>query len=117
VNALGEGFLKAVETDFDRAFREAITPTARKKVQEALDAWLSFTARKKQSANLVQQEEQMRKRFQVLAENFQLHYEHGKLVVKANGDAESTLRMLEHGTYWFDPVQDVTKLIAGAALI
>jgi len=109
-------FVTELSGQFDKIFRQAVTDEARKKVAETLFAWLSFGARKRASAELPQQLEEMRKRFDVLAANFELRYINGKLVVKANGEAETTLRMLNRGTDWFDPAEDVTGLIAGAVL-
>ena len=116
MNPLGAALTKELEDQFESVFSESVTDSARQHVSEALFAWLSFIARKKASANLPQQIEEMRKRFVVLANSFELHYVRGKLVVKASGEAENTLRMLERGTDWFDPAPDVTGLIAGAVL-
>lgn len=107
---------QTLNQSFAKSFAEAVTAQARQQVSQSLFNWLSFTARKKAGVDLEARLEEMRKRFDVLAENFQLRYGDGKLVVRVSGDAENTLRMLERGTDWFDPAEDATAIIVGAVL-
>ncbi len=116
MNELGRLMTAELENQFDSVFSKAVNDVARKNVAEALFDWLLRVAHKKNSADLPQKLEQMRKRFDELANSFELHYQLGKLVVRTSGEAETTLRMLERGTDWFDPANDVTGLIAGAVL-
>jgi len=90
-----------------------LTDDGRDRVLSYLTEWLAGT-RKKQVPDLNQRMEAFRKRIEVLARTFDLTIERGQFVVKASGEAESTLRMLERGTDWFDPIGDVAVLVIGA---
>lgn len=91
------------------------TPGMIASVENVLNTWLNATP-KKQVPNLEQLVDDFRKRISVLARSAELDYANGQIVVKATGDAETTLRMLRRGSDWFDPADDVDKLIAGAML-
>lgn len=109
-------FQKEIDSSLAKLFAEANTPSARERVKDSLTAWVSFTARKKPVANLDQRLEEFCKRIGVLADSIKLAYIEGKLVVSAAGDGETTLRMLERGTDWFDPAANLNDMIAGAIL-
>jgi hypothetical protein len=85
------------------------------RVDAALNLWL-VQVRKKNVPNLEQRMMDFRKRIGVLAAKVELAYSEGRIVVKATGDADTTLRMIKRGTDWFDPADDADKLIAGAML-
>jgi len=102
--------------DWGRAGVEenGLDEAARRRIEEALSHWLAFTARKKPSAGLPKRIEGFRKRIQLLADNLSLGTGPQGIVVRATGDAESTLRQLERGTDWFDPAKNVTEMIVEA---
>jgi len=98
------------------ALQEGLRSGRRSEIEERLVAWLDFTARKKPVSDLEQRLEQMRKRIHVLAQSLDINCESGVAVVKASGESDSTLKMLERGTDWFDPADDVTEIIVAAVL-
>ena len=73
-----------------------------------------LTARKKPLSDLPKRLEDFTKRIEALASNVQAFYFDGRIVIKATGDSESTFRMLNRGTDWFEPVDNLNNLIAGA---
>jgi hypothetical protein len=93
----------------DAALAEALEAGGRKRVEELWTNWISFTARKKPSEKLAKQLEDFRKRLKALADNLVLETGPQGVVVKVTGDDESTWRMLERGTDWFDPATNVTE--------
>lgn len=113
-----ESVSKEVYAAFAEAFARAVTPEARKRVARDLDFWLSFTARKRVTADLPERLQRMRKRFEALAANFDLTYIPDTVVVKVSGDDRETWRMLTRGTDWFDPLpsEQATALVVKAAL-
>ena len=101
------GWIKSSAADtLDRGGRD--------RVKDALDSWISFTARKKPVADLEKRLEGFRKRIGALADNLTIEVGQEGYVVRAAGDAESTLRQLERGTDWFDPADNVIEMIVGA---
>ena len=94
--------------------KECLDRAARERAYDAVNNWLSFTARKKPAADLEKRLEEFRKRIRALADDFDIEAGQGGYVVKATGDAESTLRKLERGTDWFDPVDNLSEMIVGA---
>lgn len=90
-----------------------ITAEGRLHVKDVLDTWF-LAVRKKPLPDLQERIDGFRKRIQVLADSFQVAIQDGQFVVKATGDAESTLRAIARGSDWFDPAGDVTVLIIGA---
>lgn len=109
---------KYLESALTDAFIRAVTWDARDRVAKSLDQWLSFTARKRTSEDLLERLERMRKRFTVLAENFTLAYSQNRVVVKVSGDAQETWYQLTRGTDWFDPLtpDQATALVIKAVL-
>ena len=101
------GWLKSDASD-------ALERGGRDRVKEALENWLVFTARKRQLPDLPKRLEGFRKRIGLLADNLTIEIGPEGYVVKAVGDAESTLRQLKRGTDWFDPAQNVIEMIVGA---
>lgn len=93
----------------DAALAEALNDGGRKRVEDLWTNWISFTARKKPSEKLPKQLEDFRKRLKALADNLVLQMGAQGVVVKATGNDESTWRMLERGTDWFDPTTNVTE--------
>lgn len=104
-----QDIVRAIERDL---IKDNLTDEARDRVQTVLTEWLAGT-RKKPSTNIDTRIEGFRKRIEVFAREFRLVMEGGRIVVRASGEAESTLRMLERGTDWFDPMGDVTTLVIG----
>ena len=91
----------------------ALTPEARQRVQDSLDAWL-LSVRKKPLPDLEARIAGFRKRIEVLAATFQLAVQDGQFVVKASGQSDLTLRQIARGSDWFDPAGDVTAMVIGA---
>lgn len=109
--------------DVEAAFAEAfngdlmsIPVSGRRQAADAIFEWLSFTAEKKPVSDLADRLTAWRKRIDVLAENVQLSYAKGSLVVNATGDADTTLRLLERGSDWFLPYDGVREKLAAALL-
>jgi hypothetical protein len=96
------------------AVAETLDEGGRERLEKALTNWLSFTARKKPMLDLPRRLEDFCKRIRTLAESVRFEMTQDGIVVKAAGDAEVTLRMLERGTDWFDPARDVTEMIVNA---
>jgi hypothetical protein len=101
------GWVKASATD-------ALDRGGRDRVKKALENWISFVARKRLVPDLDKRLEDFRKRIGVLADNMAVEMSQEGYVVKAAGEAESTLRQLERGTDWFDPAGNVTETIISA---
>ncbi len=115
MKALGLGLMQTLQKGLARDLDQAVTAQARQRVLEHLIQGF-MQVRKLEDAQTAARCAEMCKRFEVLAETFELRVVGGRLVVKASGDAEVTMRLLERGTTWFDPAGDVTGLIAGAVL-
>jgi len=98
----------------EQSIVQALDDGGRDRVNQMLYNWLAFTARKKPLPDLPQRLEDFRKRIRVLADNLVLVMGQNGCVVKATGDAETTLKALERGTDWFDPVAGLTEMVAGA---
>lgn len=113
---IANDFMADIQTALEEGFASAMTDTSRERVRAALEDWLLTRARKKPLPDLEQRLDDFRKRIGRLARHVKLGYFDGKLVVNATGDGEITLRMLERGTDWFDPADNLTELIAGAIL-
>ena len=94
--------------------QKALEDRGRERVKEALQNWLVFTARKMPGVDLPKRLEDFRKRIVNLADSLSLEVGQNGYVVRAVGDAEATLKALERGTEWFDPMADVTGNIVGA---
>lgn len=93
---------------------QALEDRGRERVKEALQNWLVFTARKKPDVDLSQRLEDFRKRIGILADTLTLEVGQNGYVVRAVGDAETTLKALERGTEWFDPMVNLTENVVGA---
>jgi hypothetical protein len=93
---------------------EALERGGRERIKEALENWLAFTARKRPVPDLPKRLEGFRKRIGLLADSLTIEIAPEGYVVKAVGDAESTLQQLKRGTDWFDPAQNVIEMIVGA---
>lgn len=93
---------------------EALERGGRERIKEALGNWLAFTARKRPVPDLPKRLEDFRKRIGIMADNLAIEIGSEGYVVKAVGDAESTLQQLNRGTGWFDPARNVTEMIVGA---
>ena len=95
--------------------KAARTPSAVANIESVLNQWLTAT-RTRDVPDLESRLADFRKRIGVLARSVALACVDNQIVVRATGDAETTLRMIKRGTDWFDPAEDVDKLIAGAML-
>jgi len=111
---IGEELLSAFEEALTDEIEAADTKEARERVKTVLDNWISFTARKKPLPDLPSRLEIFRKRIEHLAETFEIRYSGSDLVVTATGEDQATLAMIERGTDWFDPADDVKAMIVGA---
>lgn len=72
-------------------------------------------ARKKPVPDLPERIEKMHKRISTMVEELQTGYEQAEIVVKVTGSAQTTLRLLERGTDWFEPMPDLSAEIIGIA--
>jgi hypothetical protein len=81
---------------------------------EKLKDWLATVARVKPVADLQSRMERINKRFDQLAESSVFSVVGGEIVVKAPGENEDTLKMLENGTDWFDPCKSVVNVMISA---
>jgi hypothetical protein len=88
----------------DAMLSEALSLTAdiRKTLALEISGWLD-RSHKRTIDNVDQRLIEMRKRIQSMCTRLELVAEDGRVVVKASGDAETVLRMLELGTDWFPP--------------
>ena len=111
---VGEEFEKAILDGLRQQLRACLDSAARDRVRQALESWISFTAMKKPVPDLNKRLEDFRKRIEVLADGLTLDIGDRGYVVRASGDAEATLRMLERGTGWFNPAGNLTEMIVGA---
>lgn len=93
-----------------------ISVASRARLANYLFNWLSVTARKRAVPDLVSRIERMRKRFDHLAHSLTLEVDRGNLIVRATGDAETTLRQLEFGTTWFAAHVDIHATIVNLLL-
>lgn len=111
---VGEEYEKAIIDGLRKQVQQVMDNAARDRVREALDSWISFTAQKKPVPDLDKRLENFRKRIEALATSMTLDIGDEGYVVKASGDAEATLQMLERGTGWFNPAGNLTEMIVGA---
>ena len=83
----------------------------RQKIVRAVMDWLENVATKKPVPDLPKRIEDFRKDMDRAAEGMRLVLVRGKLVVKADGSAEGTLRRLRLGTAWFVGYEDINDVI------
>jgi hypothetical protein len=93
---------------------ERITSKDRQEMARNLQDWLAVTARKKPLPDLENRMQRMNERMAVLAERATFVKEDEEIVVKAAGEADETLKMLERGTDWFDPCESVVSVMISA---
>lgn len=93
---------------------QKLTSQDRASMAQALKDWLSGVARVKPLPDLEERRARMFQRFDKLAEVAELSKVGDNLVVKASGDGETTLKMLENGTDWFDPCENVVMVMISA---
>src|SRR6266481_6761412 len=74
----------------------------RPQLKKQLMTWL-IKAKKRPVSDLDQRMNKMNKRINDLVEAMHVRYQKGKLVIEADGSAETTLKMLEFGSDWFEP--------------
>jgi len=72
--------------------------------------------RKKPVPDLALRVQKMQEQVQRLAEEVSVEFQHGNLVVKPAGSAESLIRQFRLGSDWFDPEPDIDHIIVAAAL-
>jgi hypothetical protein len=88
----------------DAALTETVslTPEMRKLLAFDISGWLARSHRRT-VADVDRRLIEMRKRIQNLCGQLELVAENGAIVVKASGDAEAVLQVLELGSDWFPP--------------
>lgn len=76
--------------------------------------WLTERARKKNVQDLPARIDKFSKDVYRMCEAMRIEYEKGAFVVKVNGSAEQTFKLLRLGSDWFEPNVDVvTQIMAG----
>jgi hypothetical protein len=76
--------------------------------------WLMERAKKRPVPDLPQRIEKFTKDVYRMCEQMRVEYEKGAFVVKVNGSAEQTYKLLRLGSDWFEPNEDVvTQIMAG----
>jgi hypothetical protein len=110
--------LNEIEGMLQQVFEQPNTGASGQRVLAALSTWLVQDARKKELPDLQARMESFRKRIEVLAATVRLAYDtdRSQVVIKTSGDSDATLRLLERGSDWFDPLPGVRDVIAAAIL-
>ena len=93
-----------------------LSPSAQKAASTLLFTWLAEKGRKAKVDDLQARLEQMRKDIEVMSKSLEFQIVDGRAVVKATGAGDATLRQLQNGTKWFDPIPNVNGMIVAAAL-
>lgn len=73
--------------------------------------------RKAPVPDIVQRTERLRDRVVKMAENLSVEFRSGNLVVKPSGSSEALLTELRRGTDWYDPEEDIDKIIVAAVMV
>jgi hypothetical protein len=87
-----------------------LTTEAREGAAQALMDWLG-QARKLPFADLAQRLEDYRARIQALTASMTLQFDGQRVVVKATGTSERTLKELQYGSDWFEGSDNITETI------
>jgi hypothetical protein len=78
--------------------------------------WITVNCTKRPIPDLPIRIEQFSKEIRKMCENMRIKMEKGTAVVKVNGSAEQTFRMLRLGTNWFLPCGDELETLIMAGL-
>lgn len=73
--------------------------------------------RKSTVPDLQKRLEQLEAGIWTLTENIQLRFLHGRPVVKVAGSSEALLEQLRRGTDWYEPWDDIDRILLAAVLI
>ena len=93
--------------------KQGITTEIRQKIAQNLKDWLA-SARVKPVADLEARRTRMNKRFDQLAETVMFSIGVEGVVVTVVGAGEDTLKALQNGTDWFDPCNNVVRVMISA---
>lgn len=83
----------------------------RQRLEGSLFTWLFTVTRRRAGTDTPEIMDAWRRRFKDLSEQIRFEFVDDKLKVVATGSARDTLAALDHGTSWFDPMNDVVKEI------
>jgi hypothetical protein len=85
--------------------------TQRAKVAQALARWLRHDAKKKPLADIEYRLNDWAERLRRMVEHMEIDFSDGKLVTKVAPSDEQTLKMLQFGSDWFEPNNDLMETI------
>lgn len=105
--------ISAIREAVEAEARENLTEACRREIADALCTW--FAGRVKADVPPVRVR-QFQNRIRRLIQGIEVSLDpHGKLVLKARGSDEETLKFLRLGTDWFYGSEDVSDLILAGA--
>jgi len=78
--------------------------------------WLQERARLKPVPNLQDNIVGMEKKLRKMAENLEIEFVEGKLVIRSDAESMTLLRLLRRGSSWFDPHPGVDETILFALI-
>lgn len=108
-----EALSKATWGQLSYVYRKLEKPVANR-VSSALVTWLNDKARKKAVPDLPSRLQDMSARIEKLSQELVIRLDGEKVHVSADGDAHTTLVLLDRGSDWFEGHQDVALEIAKA---
>ncbi len=108
-----EELSKATWGQLSYVYQKLEEPTA-KRVSSALVSWLSNTAKKKDVPDLAERLTDWASRIEKMSRELVIKLDGEKVHVFAEGDAHTTLVLLDRGSDWFEGHQDVALEIAKA---
>lgn len=91
-------------------------PAQREQVVTALMAGFE-RLQKKPVPDAAQRTERLQDRMRLMAQNIQLGFVNGRLVVKVDGSSESLMKELRRGTDWYVPWDKVDETLLAAVLL
>lgn len=102
------------EAVFVDKLNAGLTPEYRRNMGELLVEWLSSKAKLKAMPSLDAKRKAMEARLRKMADTLRFQSTADGIVVKASGEGEETLKMLENGTDWFAPCASVVNVVIPA---
>lgn len=99
---------------------EKVLYTKSRKQQDAVVAnfmsWFQEGARLKQVPDLQDRLAAMEKKLRKMAENLEIEFVEGKLVIRSDAESMTVLNQLRRGSSWFDPHPGVDEAIMFALI-